>query len=292
LQKKQLNENYKVADLSLNVSKYALSDPSLPKIEFYYQRMLNSLTPSSNRLWDVSSPGGGLALPLYRNRLVYPDLVRDEVYGKSTLPPGQRIMDYLGVRYITVNVAPETPGLRNAYFDPDTQVRILENTGARPRLQFFTRARVASNADEALDMLLQQKTPSLVIEAGEGTPEHKLFLQEALASATSIIDARAPKLSILLDTGDEYVIEVESEQPGWVFLSDANYPGWRAELDGNATPVFSAQVIGKAMYVPTGNHTLRLWFHPTSIYAGMAISAITVLLTILLLLRSHRRNAY
>ncbi len=61
------------------------------------------------------------------------------------------------------------------------------------------------------------------------------------------------------DSSDvEYEFNVHARKPVWLFIADANYPGWQAEIDGHSTPVYSAQVLGKAVFVPSGIHKITV----------------------------------
>jgi len=69
------------------------------------------------------------------------------------------------------------------------------------------------------------------------------------------------------------------------------YPGWIATLDGEPTPVFAAQIMGKAVWVPAGKHTVEIRFVSRSFQLGLAISVTTIAaLLILFVVRWRRRT--
>lgn len=68
--------------------------------------------------------------------------------------------------------------------------------------------------------------------------------------------------------------------PRILIYLDADYPGWRAAIDGKPAPVFRAFDVFKAVAVPAGNHRVRFEFRPTSVYAGAAVSLIALVLAI------------
>ena len=78
------------------------------------------------------------------------------------------------------------------------------------------------------------------------------------------------------------------DRPSWFFVADVNYPGWKAYLDGAEVPVYSAQILGKAVSLPQGRHTLQLRFRPLSVYIGLLISLLTAISTALVLIRGRR----
>jgi uncharacterized membrane protein YfhO len=60
----------------------------------------------------------------------------------------------------------------------------------------------------------------------------------------------------------EVVIDVEAAADGYVVLSDPWHPWWQASVDGQHVPMLRANVLFRAVWVPTGSHTLRFEFRP------------------------------
>jgi len=80
------------------------------------------------------------------------------------------------------------------------------------------------------------------------------------------------------------------ERDGWVVVSQANWRGWRAYIDGRRASVFTANHAFLGVFVPQGRHTLRLAFMPRSFVLGRAVTAGTLLaVTVIILLRRRRR---
>ncbi len=61
---------------------------------------------------------------------------------------------------------------------------------------------------------------------------------------------------------------------------DANYPGWRAYVDGERVPIIRSAEAFKAVLVPPGTHEIRFVFRPTRVFVGLGVSALTVICTI------------
>jgi uncharacterized membrane protein YfhO len=77
---------------------------------------------------------------------------------------------------------------------------------------------------------------------------------------------------------------------GWLFLADANYPGWEATVNGVKQPVYSAQVLGKAVRLAAGRNQVTIRYVPWLFYIGAALSAATLLLVSGILLRGRRAS--
>jgi hypothetical protein len=145
--------------------------------------------------------------------------------------------------------------------------RLVENPYAYPRLQAFDELLPVATAEEAAAALPQLERRMLVIERRPGDP------LEGMDGSL----ARGAQWRLLIDTPDRYVVETRAEHPFWLFLADANYPGWRAYLDRNRVSLYSAQLLGKAVYIPAGTHELELVFEPPSFRIGLWTSLVTLL---------------
>ncbi|MFC1578884.1 hypothetical protein ACFL3Y_00655, partial [Pseudomonadota bacterium] len=120
---------------------------------------------------------------------------------------------------------------------------------------------------------------ALVVEVPAGVPP----------VAAAQLPPRTQHISLLQDRSDRYELALRSSSPVWLYLADANYPGWNAYLDGIETTVYSAQLMGKAVFLPAGDHTLELVFEPLSFRVGLGLSILSgCALVLCLLLRPGR----
>jgi uncharacterized membrane protein YfhO len=58
------------------------------------------------------------------------------------------------------------------------------------------------------------------------------------------------------------LVEVNSPSGAMLVLNDVWHPWWRATIDGNATEIFRANAIFRAVQVPPGKSTVRFTFAP------------------------------
>jgi hypothetical protein len=63
-------------------------------------------------------------------------------------------------------------------------------------------------------------------------------------------------------TNTEVLVEVNSPSGAMLVLNDVWHPWWRATIDGNATEIFRANAIFRAVQVPPGKSTVRFTFAP------------------------------
>jgi hypothetical protein len=91
---------------------------------------------------------------------------------------------------------------------------------------------------------------------------------------------------------EQLALEVTSPQPAILVLSELSYPGWRLTVDGVDAPLLQANGLLRAVALEAGVHQVQLTYQPMSVYAGLAISIVTLLAVIvgLALLAFKRRR--
>ncbi len=77
---------------------------------------------------------------------------------------------------------------------------------------------------------------------------------------------------VLSDQGNEASITATLSQPGLVILSDLDYPGWQATVDGRPVPVYLTNGVVRSVYVGAGSHVIAFTFTPPGVALGAAIS--------------------
>jgi uncharacterized membrane protein YfhO len=71
---------------------------------------------------------------------------------------------------------------------------------------------------------------------------------------------------------DRVRLEVQTDTPALLVLSEAYDPAWRATIDGTTTPVYVANHVLRAIAVPAGKHMVELRYAPRWFPVGIAIS--------------------
>ena len=73
-------------------------------------------------------------------------------------------------------------------------------------------------------------------------------------------------------------------------LNDANYPGWRAYLNGNAVPILKANFLFRGVIVPAGSNVVEFSYEPISYRLGSLITAGTLVLIVIATALVRRRR--
>ena len=257
--------------------------PKDPNIAAGYRRLLKTLSPFPMALqWKVPTINGVTALPLSRNILIMPTLKAEVLRGEGS-HPGLRLLDIFGIRYISRDDPLSTIGLTLYAKDSEQNVFIYRNNDAKPRFQVYWNAVIVDTPEQALAGLQVAQSEKIFIEKRRG---ERLTLP---AECATCAEAK-PAIKVIEAQAMRYRVSVNMPREGWLFLADANYPGWEATVNGKAQPVYSAQVLGKAVRLQAGRNEVTIRYVPWSFYIGAAISAVTLLAMLSILFK--RRCAW
>ena len=73
-------------------------------------------------------------------------------------------------------------------------------------------------------------------------------------------------------------LNVKLMRPARLFLSEAYYPGWRAEVDGNSAEIRRTAFFFSAIKVGPGEHKVKFVYDPASLKIGAGISLISIMI--------------
>jgi uncharacterized membrane protein YfhO len=79
-------------------------------------------------------------------------------------------------------------------------------------------------------------------------------------------------INITKYTNNKIEINVSTDKPGLLWLSEIWYPAWKAKVDGKVTKVYKADFSFRAIDVPSGNHKITMYFDSDAFRYGMIIS--------------------
>jgi hypothetical protein len=180
--------------------------------------------------------------------------------------PGGPVSRLLGARYLVIGhrEGAETPKPPSGYR------RIFSNEGAElwstdqvyPRLLSPTHAR----------LFAPDKPPSPATFAATDFRDTVLLTprnHEDESTASTLVQACTSRVhaSAISATPTQQYIRVQTENAGWLVVSELDFPGWQAELDGNAVPIHRANGLFRAVCVPAGTHELSFIFKPWAMVA-------------------------
>ncbi|HHS96391.1 MAG TPA: hypothetical protein ENK08_00595 [Chloroflexi bacterium] len=144
-------------------------------------------------------------------------------------------------------------------------VKVYENLEVLPRAFVAFRAQVVEDEAAALDRM---RSPAFDPAAEVVVERGPISLSSADPPQPAQVVAYAP---------ERVEVEVDLATPGYLVLTDANYPGWRAWVDGEPAEVMTADLLFRAVYLEPGRHRVLFAFRPTLVRAGAGVSLVALL---------------
>ena len=154
---------------------------------------------------------------------------------------------------------------------------VWENPDALPRAFLVRHWRIEPDPGAVLAELRRPGFPAretaLVDEAPPGI-------------APADVPADPGAATIRADGSEEVVVDARVTAPSLLVLTDTDYPGWTATVDGGATPIVRADYLFRAVALAPGAHEVRFAYRPWSFKAGGAITVAAVAVAMLLAFRT------
>ncbi len=157
-------------------------------------------------------------------------------------------------------------------------VKIYENLDALPRAFVVHQAEVTPDDDQAIArMRAPAFEPARTVILANGEP------LAGDGDATVEMVNYAP---------EEIVVDVTTDVPGYLVLTDTFYPGWRASVDGELAEISRADVAFRAVRLEPGAHRVEFHYGPASVRWGAWISGVALFIWLgLLVWALWRRRA-
>ena len=161
---------------------------------------------------------------------------------------------------------PAAPGLR---FSALGDVKIYQNLSVLPRTYIVhgivpvpddaaARAALVSGLDPRLSVAITGSVDSA--PAGPAEP--------------------GESVEMLAQTPEFTQLRVRLNRPGALVMTDAEYPGWHATIDGRATPIHRANGGLRSVLVDAGTHTIEMRYRSTWLLIGTLAAVVGLILVV------------
>lgn len=141
-------------------------------------------------------------------------------------------------------------------------VKIYENLDRLERAFWLTDWQWADDPATAVSLM----------QAADFNPRETAVLLGQGAPPPALQAAESAAIQITEYVPERVVVAVDAPQAGLLVLSDAHYPGWEAQLDGQPSPIYQADVLFRAIMLPAGQHEVIFEFKPQSYGYGRILS--------------------
>ena len=148
--------------------------------------------------------------------------------------------------------------------DPESNLVTFTQVAYLPRVRWLPCAYIVSTPDTALNL----------VSVGDLSPDETVVeIPDSPVDEICIADNPQPaRLTWIESSPNKLRIAVEAPSSGWLILSDAYYPGWQAEIDGQQVEIYPAESLFRAVQLPSGNYVLEMDYRPLSFRIGIVLS--------------------
>lgn len=189
-----------------------------------------------------------------------------------------KLMNLLGVKYLFYYLEKPVKEKDLPYIFPSSQFKTLwqkdnwyayENIGALPRAFLVSELVYQENPQSILDEIYKSSFD----------PVKKIIIEGAsidfIKTDPSTNNLNNAEITEYLP--EHVTVKTKSEGNRFLFLSDNYSNGWQATLDSQPTKIYRADYAFRAVFVPSGEHTIVFNYYPKSFQYGLIITMTTVL---------------
>lgn len=199
------------------------------------------------------------------------------------------VLDLIGVKYILSTRAFPVEAADFEEIYNRRGIHVYENEAAFPRAFLVSEARFFDPEDPGRDQAMLEAMLS------PETDLRRAAMVEAAPFEVEGGDGPLPSALVRYPGPEEVEITFDGECPGGILvLTDAFYPGWKAEVDGTPVTVMPADIAFRAVALPKGSQKVTFRFEPREVKIGAitSLAALGVLLafTVFSFFWSRRRK--
>jgi hypothetical protein len=230
----------------------------------------------------------------WAGRAIRTDLTRhageevELVFSTDPGPRGDRTGDWAGwagLRFVAKDAAPARSEFSKIY---DEEVRIYEVPSVLPRAALYRAIEVLPDGEvlrRLKEATFNPLVAAIVSQESLSAPD-----QNALRSLSNGASGHAAPATISRYDSQRVSVEAETDVPALLVLNDANYPGWKAYVNGEPAPMVTANYLFRGVFVPAGRSTVEFRYQPASFRAGGAISIAALAILAALMLHAWRKR--
>jgi hypothetical protein len=195
------------------------------------------------------------------------------------------LLDLQNVKYVLAAEPVDLPGF-SWIADGAGPSKLYENHHSLPRAFLVKQFQVIKSEQEYARAFIELTFDPASTILLDGAPTSFL----ALKKKPAVPDLK-PAVRVLTYENNRIVLEVDSPEAAFLFMSEAHYPGWKAYVDGREEEILRADYVFRAIPVGPGSHRIEVGYQPLSFKVGLMVSLLTIvmLVTIWVILAIRRR---
>jgi hypothetical protein len=202
-------------------------------------------------------------------------------YTGEVSPDILRLLSLLNVKYLVSCFSLNLPIVEEIKLDWQLpSVKIYENRDVFPRAYVVGKSFFVQDPNTIINIL----------SSDWFNPRKMVILEEQGPLGSE--DIGFSDCKILKYKDDRVEISAKMTKPGYLVLTDSNYPGWKAYVDKKEAHIYYANCAFRAVFLEEGEHKVEFRYCPDSFKKGAAITIATIFLIVLamLFLRLRKYN--
>ena len=194
-------------------------------------------------------------------------LIFNAYIGNQPLKVQHKIWNMVNVKYFADAEPVHLKGLKfirkAEYFYG--KLYFYRNQNVLPRAFYVSKSKIIKERPKILEYMAGTRF----------SPKYEVVLEEGQPAYGKNIFRKVE----ILDYGPSSIrLFVNAPRPGYVFLSDTYYPGWKVYVDGKGSKILRANYMFRAVKVDEGGHEIRYIYDPLSFKLGAIVSGLSLLL--------------
>jgi hypothetical protein len=168
----------------------------------------------------------------------------------------------------------------------ENNILIIENERAFPRVWLVAEAE-AVDGEEALRRIRGESERPF-------DPRRTALLEvspESLPRLSGGMISPAARAQIVAEQPSRLTIETSADKESLLVVSETNYPGWEATMDGHDVPIYTTDFLLRGVAVPAGTHRVEMYYAAPAARKGAIVSVLALLATCGLGIFSRRRSS-
>ena len=182
------------------------------------------------------------------------------------------LLDLLNVKYVLAAEPVDLSGFSWIADGPGTS-KLYENHHSLPRAFLVKQFQVLKSEQEYARAFIELTFDPRSTILLDGAPTRFLELKKK----PTVPDLERA-VRVLTYENNRIVLEVDSPEAAFLFMSEAHYPGWKAYVDGREEEILRANYVFRALPVGPGSHRIEVVYEPLSFKVGLALSLLTAVM--------------
>lgn len=243
-------------------------------VEPYYN-LREDLALNLNLIYglNIAGSGNGISKTTRWQSFLYGNLNVDS--GRKTVQPNStalKMLRLLNVKYLIsyFEIKGEDFTLRKKIDFTTSQpgFYLYELKNPFPHAFIVHQAKVVKTDDEAFKIIARE----------DFDPQKTVLTETAFEDLTESENSGDNRAEVIEYFPQRVVIEAQNEKPGLLILTDTEYPGWEAKVDGQVAKIYQADRLFRAVKLNPGEHQVEFVYKPKYFYIGAWISLSTLII--------------